>query len=192
MLPADIRYQYLYNEYEEKKIINNFIRQLEVSVEEKFGIKSSGKLVGSKKQGHYTIYFRPAVDNKCSKSIELTMDLCSPEIYRLIKDEEMDMDISDKDLDILCYNRAKLVKAIIHGLYTFPKNIGLGGFLVKEVIGFLKGMEAIQFIALMPRDTIAQSFWSHMGFIKIDKKILGKYNDITDIGFNNKMIYEFY
>lgn len=190
MLPADIRYQYLYSEYEEKKIINKFIEHLEIGVKEKFGIKGTGKLTGSKKQGKYMIYFRPAVDNKSGKSIELTMELCSLRLYELIEDKEMNMDISDKDLDILCYNRAKLVKATIYGLYTYPTGIGLGGFIVKEVIGFLRKIDSIKVITLMPDGPKAKSFWSYMGFNELNKEIYDKYYDSIDFDMSHNMIYE--
>ena len=190
MLPPDIRYQYVYDEYEEKKVINKFINQLEIKVEETFGIKSTGEVLGSKKKGEYTIYFRPAINNECGKSIELTVGLCRPELYKLIKDEEMEMDISDKDLDILCLNRAKLLQAKIYGLYTRPKGNGLGGFVVKELINFLKQIQSIDVITLMPDGDKAKSFWTHMGFVELNEEIWKKYYKLIDFSINHNMIYE--
>lgn len=138
------------------------------------------------------IYFRPTVDNKSGKSIELTMELCSLRLYELIKDEEMNMDISDKDLDILCYNRAKLVKATIYGLYTHPTGMGLGGFIVKELIEFLRKIDSVQVITLMPDGPTAKSFWTYMGFVELNTKIYERYYESIDFDTNHNMIYELY
>lgn len=190
MLPAEVRYKYLYDEYEEKKVINKFICQLEKRVEDTFGIKSTGRISGSKEQGEYMIYFRPAIDNECGKSIELTVGLCSTRLYRLIKDEKMNIDISDKDLDILCLNRAKLVEAKIYGLYTHPEGKGLGGFVVKELIKILKQIQSIEVITLMPDGDKAKSFWTYMGFIELNEEVWRKYSEQIDFDMNNNMIYE--
>lgn len=188
MLPANVRYQYIYNEYEEKKQIDRFSKQLKKDLEDKFGIKSKATLSGTKKKGYYTLYFNPDNNNDSEKAVELTCTFHMPEFYRLIQDDEMQMD--DKDLDILLYNRAELLWVKIEGLYTYPKGIGLGGFVVKELIKFLRGIQSIKDITLMPDGEEAKGFWLHMGFTYVDRKKWIDNNKLIHFGLNDTMVYE--
>ena len=188
MLPTDVRYQYIYDEYEEKKKINRFLEQLKKDLESNFGIKSRVALSGQKKEGRYTIYLNTAYNNDSEKRVELTCTFHMPEFYRLIEKGEMQM--NDRDLDILLYNRAELLWVKIEGLYTHPKGIGLGGFVVKELIKFLRDIESIKAITLMPDGEEAKRFWLHMGFTYVDRK---KWKDkcrLVDFDLNDTMAYE--
>lgn len=111
-----------------------------------------------------------------------------PKLGRLIRDDEKEME--DKDLDILLYNRAELLWVKIESLYTYPQGVGLGGFVVRELIEFLRGMQSIKAITLMPDGEEAKRFWLHMGFTYVDEEKFLEKNELIDLGLNDTMVYE--
>ncbi|WP_455539690.1 hypothetical protein [Terrisporobacter sp.] len=140
----------------EEGILTNICSSLDEIVTKTLHIDANFNFYGLKSEGYYTIRNK----NKSFKNNRIDLNM------RLYFDEE---------------NKNEFLYAYILWFSVNPKKMGIGSFIISQIIEILKNFTNIEFIIVHPKDKEVKNFWIKNNFSKDYKLNLEKKININTI-----------